>query len=297
MPHPNSSSCPLKARICSAPYINLLITKLISISVTARSGSISKSCRSCLATFVVRILLDHVSNRQRWNSYYLKLNIKGTTVETGLLLLLTAMHSLVHRAWQGPQPAPRASHHTQAGPQGGMEMLCSSELVTAVTHRVSCVVAGCTHILMRKNNNFSKIYMICVFFADRIYIGIIHQGTRLALAIREKESESQGRTAPWLLIVPSYKPSSTGAEQSSFPPAPVETCLQGAIAGPYYYMLQTGVSGGMKVLGSPKARVEQRRGRRCHQDHSHAQPHHMALCRAASQAPAPEAVNGDQCSG
>lgn len=84
VPHPDSSSWPLKARICSTPYINLLIAKLISISVTAHSESISKSCHSCLATFVLRFLLDHVSNRWRWNSYYLnKLNIKGTTAETG----------------------------------------------------------------------------------------------------------------------------------------------------------------------------------------------------------------------
>lgn len=62
MPHPNASSRPLKERICSAPFINLLITKLISISVTARSESISKSWPGCLATFVVRFLLDHVSN-------------------------------------------------------------------------------------------------------------------------------------------------------------------------------------------------------------------------------------------
>lgn len=36
-------------------------------------------------------------------------------------------------------------------------------------------MAGCARILIRKNNNLSKIYMICVFFPDRIYIGIIHQ--------------------------------------------------------------------------------------------------------------------------
>jgi len=82
--YPNSSSWPLKTRMCSTLYINLLITKLISISVTAHSESISKSCQSCLATFVRRFLLDHVSNHRRWNSYYLnKLNIKATAAGLG----------------------------------------------------------------------------------------------------------------------------------------------------------------------------------------------------------------------
>lgn len=56
--------------------------------------------------------------------------------------------------------------------------------------RVSYGVAGCAHILIRKNNNLSKIHMICVFFPDRIYIGIIHQ-LGLALARREKEEKKK----------------------------------------------------------------------------------------------------------
>lgn len=54
--------------------------------------------------------------------------------------------------------------------------------------RVSYGVAGCTHILIRKNNNLSKIHMICVFFPDRIYIGIIHQ---LGLALAKRETEEK----------------------------------------------------------------------------------------------------------
>lgn len=56
--------------------------------------------------------------------------------------------------------------------------------------RVSYGVAGCAHILIRKNNNLSKIHMICVFFPDRIYIGIIHQ-RGLALARRGEEEEKK----------------------------------------------------------------------------------------------------------
>lgn len=134
MPHPNASFWPLKEGICSAPFINLLITKLISISVTARLESISKSWPGCLATFVVRFLLDHVSNQQRWSSYYLnKSNIKGTAVGMGALLLLTALHPGTHSTpgWipllppvespphtpstLGPAPCPVVPLRTRAG--------------------------------------------------------------------------------------------------------------------------------------------------------------------------------------
>lgn len=108
MPHPNASSRPLKARMCSAPFINLLITKLISISVTARSESISKSWPGCLATFVVRFLLDHVSNRRRWSSYYLnKSNIKGTAVAMGALPLLSTPGSCISHL---PEPTLHPEH-------------------------------------------------------------------------------------------------------------------------------------------------------------------------------------------
>lgn len=93
--------------MCSSPYINLLITKLISISVTAHSDSISKSCPSCLATFVIRFLLDRVSNRRRWNSYYLNnLNIKGASAEMG-------------SAPAAGGPAPRRAQPLRAHPGDG----------------------------------------------------------------------------------------------------------------------------------------------------------------------------------
>lgn len=61
------------------------------------------------------------------------------------------------------------------GRRNGTKPPRSSRLLTRATHRVSYGVAGCTRILIRKNNNLSKICMICVFFPDSIYIGIIHQ--------------------------------------------------------------------------------------------------------------------------
>lgn len=74
-------------------------------------------------------------------------------------------------------PSPTAPRPGRAGTRrsSGKKPPRSSCLVTRATQRVSYGVAGCTHILIRKNNNLSKIYMICVFFPDRIYIGIIHQ--------------------------------------------------------------------------------------------------------------------------
>jgi hypothetical protein len=51
---------------------------------------------------------------------------------------------------------------------------------------------GCTRILIRENNNLSKIYMICVCFPNGISMGLIHQAGRLA--------GDPGRRSTWQLV-------------------------------------------------------------------------------------------------
>ena len=50
--------------------------------------------------------------------------------------------------------------------------------------------AGCARILIRENNNLSKIYMICVCFPDGISMGLIHQAGGLAGNPRREEKRS-----------------------------------------------------------------------------------------------------------
>lgn len=48
----------------------------------------------------------------------------------------------------------------------------------------------CTRILIRENNNLSKIYMICVCFPDGISMGLIHQAGGLARDPRKEEKKT-----------------------------------------------------------------------------------------------------------
>lgn len=119
--HPSRSSRPWQARRCSSPCIHLLIAKLIAIAVTAHPVSISKSCHSCLATFVIGLLLDRVSSRWRRSSYYLhNLNIKGTTARTGSAPAARS-HAGAPQHGRGGDPAPPApggAHPAPRAPPG-----------------------------------------------------------------------------------------------------------------------------------------------------------------------------------
>lgn len=50
-----------------------------------------------------------------------------------------------------------------------------------------------TRILIRENNNLSKIYMICVCFPDGISMGLIHQAGGLAGDPPEESQEGEAR--------------------------------------------------------------------------------------------------------
>lgn len=118
--HPSRSSRPWQARRGSSPCVHLLITKLIAVAVTAHPAPISKSCHSCLATFVIGLLLDRVSSRWRWNSYYLNnLNIKGTTARTGALPLLAATRAHPSTATAGTPHLPPLGEPTPSTPRAG----------------------------------------------------------------------------------------------------------------------------------------------------------------------------------
>lgn len=63
------------------------------------------------------------------------------------------------------------------------------------------VGAGCTRILIRENNNLSKIYMICACFPYGISMGLIHQAADWLETHGGKRREARDQQAPKCPVV------------------------------------------------------------------------------------------------
>lgn len=110
-----------------------------------------------------------------------------------------SLHARQELGWAGRAPLPPRV----AGAWSQAEQVCS---LSNGGHRS-------TRILIRENNNLSKIYMICVCFLDGISMGLIHQAGGLAgdpgrKARREKHVMTRAPAEGW---EPTWPAKATGS--------------------------------------------------------------------------------------
>lgn len=109
-----------------------------------------------------------------------------------------------------PTPTQHSQHTGQGLGQAGWVLLPHVAGAWSQAEKVCSLSNGghrSTRILIRENNNLSKIYMICVCFLDGISMGLIHQASGLAgdpgrKARREKHVMTSAPVEGWEPVWP-----------------------------------------------------------------------------------------------